>query len=70
MDLNASYDQTEEKDVIEISRPGILRAIKQFEDQLEGVDNTPCEPVKEHPQFHSRAGKIHMPIRCPSQTGD
>ena len=44
------YGQTEEKDVIEISRPGILRAIKQFEDQLEGVDNTPCEPVKEHPE--------------------
>ena len=32
--------QTKDKDVIKISMPGILRAIKQFEDQLEGVDNT------------------------------
>ena len=44
------YGQTEEKDIIEISRPGILRAIKQFENQLDGVKSTSCEPVKEHPE--------------------
>ena len=43
------YGQTEEQDVIEISRPGILRAIQQFEDQLDGV-NQANKSIKAHPE--------------------
>ena len=43
------YGQTEERDVIEISRPGILRAIQQFEGQLDGV-NQADKSIKAHPE--------------------
>ena len=38
------YGQTEERDVIEVSRPGILRAIQQFEDQLHGENQANISP--------------------------
>ena len=39
------YDQKEEQDLIEISRPGFLRAVKQFEDQM---DRNLEDKVTEH----------------------
>ena len=41
------YGDEEEKDVIEISRPGILRAVKAFEDQLQVKAS---DEILEHPE--------------------
>ena len=38
------YGETEEREVIEISRPGVLRAVEQYEEQVFGSEDN----LKEH----------------------